>query len=135
MMNLLRWDVPHLPLRGTVIRESISSQLKVQRRKKMAAYLVVNYRINNAEGIAKYREAVDPQLQKAGCELLVANDDVEVIEGSPAPTVVVLKFKSVEAAKNWYNSPEYQAVKHLRLNATTDGWIALSEGFQMPESG
>ena len=101
----------------------------------MAAYLVVNYRITDAEGIAKYRKAVDPQLMEAGCELLVANDDVEVVEGSPAPTVVVIKFKSVEAAKKWYNSPEYQAVKHFRLNATTDSWIVLSEGFQMPESG
>ena len=100
----------------------------------MAAYLVVNYRITNAEGIAKYREAVDAQLLEAGFELLVANDEVEAIEGSPAPTIVVLKFESVEAAKKWYNSPEYQAIKPLRLNATTDSWAALSEGFQMPES-
>ena len=99
----------------------------------MATYLVVNYRITDAEGIAKYREAVIPQLIEAGCEFLVVNDEAEVIEGSPAPTVIVLKFESVEAAKAWYNSPEYQAIKPLRLNATTDSWMALSEGFQMPE--
>ncbi len=99
----------------------------------MATYLVVNYRITDGEGMAKYREAVIPQLIEAGCEFLVINDDAEVIEGSPAPTVIVLKFESVEAAKAWYNSPEYQAIKPLRLNATTDSWIALSEGFQMPE--
>ena len=99
----------------------------------MATYLVVNYRITDAEGMAKYREVVIPQLMEAGCEFLVVNDDAEVIEGSPSPTVIVLKFESVEAAKAWYNSPEYQAIKPLRLNATTDSWIALSEGFQMPE--
>jgi len=99
----------------------------------MATYLVVNYRITDAEGMAKYREAVIPQLMEKGCEFLVINDDAEAIEGSPAPTVIVLKFESVEAAKAWYNSPEYQAIKPLRLNATTDSWIALSEGFQMPE--
>ena len=99
----------------------------------MAAYLVVNYRITDAEGMAKYREAVIPQLIEAGCEFLVVNDDAEVIEGSPSPTVIVVKFESVEAAKAWYNSPEYQAIKPLRLNATTDSWMALSEGFQMPE--
>ncbi len=100
----------------------------------MATYFVLNFRITDTEGMAKYREAVVPQLMGAGCEFLVANDDVEVVEGSPAPTVIVLKFESDEAVKNWYNSPEYQAIKHLRLNATTDSWIALSEGFQMPES-
>ena len=99
----------------------------------MATYLVVNYRVTDAEGMAKYREAVIPQLMEAGCEFLVVNDDAEVIEGSPSPTVIVLKFESVEAAKAWYNSPEYQAIKPLRLNATTDSWMALSEGFQMPE--
>ena len=100
----------------------------------MTTYFVANYRITDAEGMAKYREAVVPQLLKAGCEFLVINDEVEVVEGSPAPTVIVLKFESDEAAKNWWNSPEYQAINHLRLNASTDGWAALSEGFQMPES-
>lgn len=100
----------------------------------MATYFVGNFRITDAEGIAKYREAVVPQLLKAGCEFLVINDDVEVVEGSPAPSIIVLKFESDEAARKWLNSPEYQTIKHLRLNASTDGWAALSEGFQMPES-
>ena len=99
----------------------------------MAAYIVATYRITDAEGLAKYREAVIPQLIQAGCEFLVANDDAEVLEGSPAPTVIVLKFESAEAARGWYTSPEYQALKHLRHNATTDSWFVLSEGFQMPE--
>lgn len=100
----------------------------------MSAYIVANYRITDAEGIAKYREAVIPQLLEAGCEFLVATEDEEVLEGSPPPSIVVLKFESIEAAKNWYNSSEYQAIKHLRINATTDSWLILSEGFQMPES-
>lgn len=100
----------------------------------MATYFVGYFRITDAEGIAKYGEAVVPLLLKEGCEFLVINDDVEVVEGSPSPSVIVLKFESNEAAKSWLNSPEYQAIKHLRLNASADGWAALSEGFQMPES-
>ena len=100
----------------------------------MATYFVANYRITDVEGIAKYREAVVPQLLEAGCEFLVINDDVEVMAGSPAPTVIILKFESDETAKKWFNSPEYQAIEHLRLNASTDGWAALSEGFHIPES-
>ena len=79
----------------------------------MATYFVGNFRITDAEGIAKYREAVVPQLLKAGCEFLVINDDVEVVEGSPAPSIIVLKFESDEAARKWLNSPEYQTIKHL----------------------
>ena len=98
----------------------------------MTAYFIANYRITDSEGIAKYREAVIPQLLNANCEFLVVNDDVEVMEGSPASTLIVLKFESDEAAKKWFNSSEYQAIKDLRLNASADGWAALSEGFKMP---
>ena len=100
----------------------------------MAAYIIANYRITDDEGIAKYRAEVVPQLLERGCEFIVANDDFEVMEGSPAPSIVVLKFESVEAAKNWYNSPEYQAIKQLRLNASTDSWAILSKCSQIPES-
>ncbi|WP_319549995.1 DUF1330 domain-containing protein [Desulfogranum marinum] len=47
----------------------------------MATYFVGNFRITDAEGMAKYREKVAPLLLKEGCEFLVINDDVEVVEG------------------------------------------------------
>ncbi len=60
----------------------------------MSIYFSVNYRITDPEGIAKYREKVLPLLMQSGCEILVTNDEVEVIEGSIAPTLVILKFES-----------------------------------------
>ena len=98
----------------------------------MAVYVVANYRITDEAGIAEYREKVIPQLMKAGCEFLVLNDNVEGAEGTLAPSLVVLKFETMEALNTWYTSPEYQAIKPLRINATTDSWVAVSEEFQMP---
>jgi len=97
----------------------------------MAAYLVANFRITDEDGMQKYREEVIPQLMKAGCEF-VASGDGEAAEGFPAPVVVILKFESMETGKKWYNSPEYQAIKHLRINATTDISVSWVEEFMMP---
>ena len=98
----------------------------------MAAYVVASYRITDPEGIAAYREKVIPQLQAAGCEFLVINDNIGAAEGTTAPSLVVLKFDSQEAIMKWYTSPEYQAILPLRLNSTTDSWVAVSDEFVMP---
>ena len=43
---------------------------------------------------------------------------------------VILKFASKAAAMAWYNSPEYQAIKHHRIDNTegtavvVDQWVA-----------
>ena len=52
----------------------------------------------------------------------------EVVEGEAHNTrTVVLKFKSREEAKKWYNSPEYQAIIHLRLEAVDGGAVLCDE--------
>jgi uncharacterized protein (DUF1330 family) len=63
----------------------------------------------------------------------------QMIAGTPAPTVLegnwdgswaaILKFPSMEIAQAWYNSPEYQPLKELRINELTEGGqILLVEG-------
>jgi uncharacterized protein (DUF1330 family) len=39
----------------------------------------------------------------------------EVLEGDPVEGVVIAEFPSFEAAKSWYNSEAYQAVRLHRL--------------------
>ena len=96
-----------------------------------AAYLIANYAIHDDEMIQDYRNVVIPQLIEAGCEFIVVNDDVEVMEGSPAQFIVILKFESMDALKKWYESPAYQPIKQLRTDSTK-GWAAVSEEFVMP---
>jgi len=46
------------------------------------------------------------------------------------PTII--EFPSREAAENWYASPEYEAVHHLRLEATSAGSLVFLDGFEIP---
>ena len=44
---------------------------------------------------------------------------------------VVLRFESKEAARAWYDSDAYQAIKHHRTE-NTEGSVVLCDGFGMP---
>ena len=49
---------------------------------------------------------------------LAVYGDMEVLEGDDADGVVLLEFPSMEAARAWYDSPEYQAAITARHEAT-----------------
>src|SRR5579859_2381193 len=97
----------------------------------MSAYLVFNYTITNPEGYESYPPAAIPTLGPHRAEVLVADYSSEVQEGSPGRVTVVLRFESKEAARAWYESAEYQAVRHHRTN-NSDGVAVLCDEFVMP---
>lgn len=79
-----------------------------------------------------YAQAAVPLLLKAGGELMFVTDEgkTEVIEGAPFPgSIRVLRFPSIEAARDFYYSDEYQAAIPLRAGngklqvMLADGWI------------
>ena len=93
----------------------------------MAAYFVAQYVVNDPAGYADYQGGAGPTIAAHGAELVSFDVAAETIEGTPpGPQTVILKFESVEAAKAWYNSDEYQAVVGKRL-AATEGYAVISE--------
>ncbi len=97
----------------------------------MSAYVVASYRITNPEPYWAYPPAVLPTLAAHGGEILVADYGSEPIEGQPPSVTVVARFPSKEAARAWYDSPEYQAIVRLRTD-NTEGFLLLANGFVMP---
>ncbi len=82
----------------------------------MSAYFIASYRITDPAGYEPYVPAVIPTLMAADCEILVADYASQAVEGAPNEVTVVLKFASKSAAMAWYDSPQYQAIKHHRTN-------------------
>ena len=74
--------------------------------------------------------SVEPSSKSANSPGVVERD--AKAQGSPHQVIVIIEFESVEAAKNWYKSPEYTAIKHYREEAS-DGWVAFVPRFEMPE--
>jgi uncharacterized protein (DUF1330 family) len=93
----------------------------------MAGYFIANYTITNAAGYQDYAAAVGPTLMAHGAERIVVDRGSELLEGSARQVTVVLRFATKAAATAWYESPEYQAIKHLRTD-NTEGIAVIAEG-------
>ncbi len=97
----------------------------------MSGYLIVNYEITNPESFKAYTAAVVPTITAHGGEILVAGPGSEAVEGDPKPVTVVVKFPSKDTLRAWYDSPEYQAIIHHRLD-NTEGMMVFADEFKMP---
>ena len=93
----------------------------------MAGYFIANYTITNQAEYKEYLAAVGPSLKAHGAENIVVDRDCELLEGSAGQVTVVLRFATTAAAKAWYESPEYQAIRHLRTD-NTQGIGVIAEG-------
>lgn len=95
----------------------------------MAAYLVVDIaRVLDEHAYARYKNQVSPGLLAAGGRYLARGGPIDVLEGDWRPSrLVLVRFDSAAAARNWWSSPEYAALKELR-QASTDTRMVLVDG-------
>lgn len=94
----------------------------------MSAYVIVDEDVFDPEGIEEYSKAARPTIAQYGGKAIIRTTECEVLEGTWRPKrLVVIQFDSVEQAKRWYNSPEYQAAIPLRQRAAKTNFI-LVEG-------
>jgi uncharacterized protein (DUF1330 family) len=84
----------------------------------MPAYLILDIHVEDPEEYAAYRERSPATLDAYGARYLVRGGEHEVVEGDWDPErVVVVEFPSVERAREWYRSPEYQEIAPMRRRA------------------
>jgi len=95
-------------------------------------YVIFAEDIHDQAGMSGYARQAIATIVSAGGRVIVADDAAETIEGSwHGQRTVVLEFDSVEAARNWYTSPDYQAVVGLR-HAAADSDAVIVAGIETP---
>ena len=100
----------------------------------MSAYIVVHNVVTDPAKMQQYVPKAIETLTAHGAEILVVAEGATVLEGSPPfPRTIILKFASRDAAKAWYESPEYRKALPLRLQAT-QGYAVLVEGLDATAS-
>lgn len=94
----------------------------------MKGYIVANVTVGDADAYEAYRSKVEAIIERHGGRYLVRGGAVEVREGEPGiARLVILEFPSVEAARTFYDSPDYQAILPIRtVNATAT--LIIAEG-------
>ena len=95
-------------------------------------YVILTEAVRDRAGIDAYGRAAGPSMVSGGASVLAADAQPEVLEGSwHGDRTVVLEFDSVEAARAWYESAEYQKAKPLR-QAAADTNAVIVAGFETP---
>jgi uncharacterized protein (DUF1330 family) len=93
-------------------------------------YVVVTELIRDPAIYKSYVEKARRTIQQAGGRIIISDDNPTVLEGQwRGSRTVVLEFDSVEAARRWYDSAEYQDIVGLRHAAAESNAIILS-GFE-----
>lgn len=94
----------------------------------MPTYVIALLDVHDPGEFGRYAEMVMPTLAAYGGTALIAADNAETLEGRwPRERTVVISFESEEAARTWYDSPEYREAKAVRAVASS-GDLILARG-------
>lgn len=86
----------------------------------MAAYVVIQVNVTDAEKYEDYKKLTPASIEKYGGRFLVRGGAHVDLEGKLKHSrLVLLEFSDVERAKQWYASPEYGEAKAVRAGAAT----------------
>ena len=98
---------------------SVSNGMEVN-MSEVGVYMIANLTVNDADEYRKYEKGFFPILKKFGGEFITYDDNHETLEGTDPleGRVIIFKFPSEKAAKNWYNDAEYQALSEFRRSGT-----------------
>ncbi|ORB29639.1 DUF1330 domain-containing protein [Mycolicibacterium parafortuitum] len=91
------------------------------------AYVLLTEDVKDPAGMGEYAKLAGKTMGAA--KVLAFGPATETLEGEwHGSQTVILEFESVEAAKEWYYSDEYQAAAKLR-QAAADCNAAIITGF------
>ena len=93
----------------------------------MAAYVVVDVTRTDPERAARYSAMSGPSVERHGGRFLARGGEIHVLEGDWEPErIVVIEFASVDAAKAWFDSPDYLEARSVREGAGTWRMIVVT---------
>lgn len=95
----------------------------------MPGYLIANLEVTDPAGFEQYRQKVTPLIAQFGGRYIVRGGELDRKEGNlPLKRLVVLEFPSLDAARRFYDSPEYAPLIKIR-QASTKSDLVLVDGY------
>jgi uncharacterized protein (DUF1330 family) len=92
----------------------------------MPAYIIAQINVTDPQKYQEYAKLAGPVTTKYGGRHLVRGGAKTELEGRiPYQRIVVTEYPDVEAAKRFYNSPEYQEARSRRLGGADFNMIIV----------
>jgi uncharacterized protein (DUF1330 family) len=92
----------------------------------MPAYVITETDVHDQEQYERYKAVSPAAIAAGGGRFMARGGDLAVLEGDWRPQrLVLLEFEDLEAAKRWYDSPEYREARRLREGAAILKMVAV----------
>lgn len=123
---------------ASLLLASLSIQAETNSSSDARVYLIVEITVHDPDTYAQYREKVEPIIGNYGGRYVVRSG-AKSFDNNPASAVIspegewypdriiVLEFKSKEQVSQFANSPEYQAIVHLRTSSSSTKSVLVNE--------
>jgi uncharacterized protein (DUF1330 family) len=93
----------------------------------MPAYVIFDIHVDDHDAYAPYREPAGAAVEQYGGRYLARGGASEVLEGEwDVDRLVILEFPSMDQARAFYRSPEYQKVVPIRQGASRGRGVLLA---------
>ena len=94
----------------------------------MPAYVFAYVKVTDPDSMGAYASQVEACTESFGGRYLFVGQGAEVLDGDlQQDGMAIIEFPSNEAARRWYDSPEYSALRALRQAAGPTGLILTSD--------
>jgi uncharacterized protein (DUF1330 family) len=92
----------------------------------MPAYVIFDIHVDDPDAYAPYREPAGASVEQYGGRYIARGGAAEVLEGDwDVDRLVILEFPSMDQARAWYRSREYQEVVSIRHGASHGRGVLL----------
>ena len=91
--------------------------IHAQEAKVPPAYFIAELEVTDPPTMRKYGEKVPETLAPFNHYYVVRGGKPQALEGEPPKGVVIIAFDSAAKAREWFDSPAYEAIKPIRQSA------------------
>jgi uncharacterized protein (DUF1330 family) len=112
---------------GVSIGVAGAEVIHAQQAKVAPGYVIAEVEVTDPATIQKYVAKLPETLAPFNHHYVVRGGTTQSLEGEPPKGIVIIAFDSAEKARQWYESPAYEAIKPLRLSAATSR-LFIAEG-------
>jgi uncharacterized protein (DUF1330 family) len=114
-------------LAGVAIGVAGATAIHAQQEKVPPGYVIAEVDVTDPTTLQKYAEKVPETLAPFNHHYVVRGGKTQALEGEPPKHIVVIAFDSAEKAREWYDSPAYEAIKPIRQSSTKSR-LFIAEG-------
>jgi len=113
---------------GALIGIAGASAIHARQMKMMPGYVVAEVDVTDPATFQKYAAKAPGTIEQYGGRYVIRGGKSDSIEGDAPKRFVVIQFDSMEKAKAWEDSPEYDAIKPIR-HSSAKSRVFIIEGY------